>query len=242
MIADFNRTITTGDSQTAWSILATSNLVSQSYIDDRQTLYNKYRPIEIDNTLPLDYRIKMMKEWFQKHLELFVKHQTKEDIFEAAVNTLDVMKFRPGAKEFLEFLHQNNIPLIIISAGISNLINLSLKHNNCDFDNIYICSNELIFENNIASEIGKNIIHPLNKLDYALPSKVMEKLQNRNKLLILGDKPNDLTVVNPNDFDFALSVGFVTNKNKNKPEELQSHFDIICEENDNYFNLKQLLF
>ncbi len=56
VVADFDRTITKGNSKTSWSILANSNLVPKEYVADRQALYDKYRPIEIDETLPLEYR------------------------------------------------------------------------------------------------------------------------------------------------------------------------------------------
>ena len=51
VVAVFDRTITKGNSKTSWSILANSNLVPKSYIEERQELYNYYRPIEIDENM-----------------------------------------------------------------------------------------------------------------------------------------------------------------------------------------------
>ena len=120
IVADFDRTITTGNSQASWSILANSDLVPKSYVEERQKLYEKYRPIELDETMDFKLRTQLIKEWFQKHIELFVKYQISEEIFEKAATNLRVLEFRPGAKEFLSFLNENQIPLIIISAGIGN--------------------------------------------------------------------------------------------------------------------------
>lgn len=74
VVADFDRTITNGSSKTSWSILASSNLVPKEYIAERQELFNFYRPIEISDTIDFDVKMSMMKEWFQKHIELFVKY------------------------------------------------------------------------------------------------------------------------------------------------------------------------
>lgn len=122
VVADFDRTITNGNSKTSWSILANSNLVPKTYVSERQTLYDYYRPIEVSDTIDYSYKLLMMKEWFQKHIELFVKYKISKEVFEEAATNLRIMEFRPYAREFIEFLHKKNIPLIIISAGIGNFI------------------------------------------------------------------------------------------------------------------------
>ena len=53
IVTDFDRTITAGDSQSSWGVLSKNNNISENYINERQQLYRKYRPIEID--LKLDY-------------------------------------------------------------------------------------------------------------------------------------------------------------------------------------------
>ena len=242
VVADFDRTITKGNSKTSWSILANSNLVPKSYIEERQALYNHYRPIEIDENMNFELKSSLVKEWFKKHVELFVKYKTSEKLFETAATDLRVMEFRPGAKEFIEFLNKNKIPLIIISAGIGNFIESFLKHNNCFFDNIYISSNKIIFKNGIATGVDNNIIHSLNKNEVSLPPEILNKLQYRNKVILLGDQVSDLKMVDKSAHDFVLSVGFLTEEHKEQFEALKSNFDIVCELNDDYNNLKKLLF
>ena len=129
VVADFDRTITNGSSKTSWSILANSNLVPKEYIAERQELFDFYRPIEISDTIDFDVKMSMMKEWFQKHIELFVKYKISKEIFDEAATNLRIMEFRPYAREFIEFLHDNKIPLIIISAGIGNFTVKKSKDN-----------------------------------------------------------------------------------------------------------------
>ena len=242
VVADFDRTITTGNSTTSWSILANSNLVPSSYVTERQALYEKYRPIEIDETMNLDLKMRLVKEWFQKHIELFPKYQISESIFEKAATDLRIMDFRHGAKEFIQFLHENQIPLIIISAGIGNFIETFLKLHDCYFDNVYISSNKILFENGIASGVGENIIHSLNKNEVSLSPTILEKLKGRNNVILLGDQISDLNMVDKNLHDSVLTICFLADDSHNKLEELKSSFDIVCEENDNYYKLKELLF
>ena len=96
VVADFDRTITNGSSKTSWSILASSDLVPKSYVSERQALYDYYRPIEVSDTVDYSYKLRMMKEWFQKHIELFVKYQISKDIFEKAATNLRIMGLHRG--------------------------------------------------------------------------------------------------------------------------------------------------
>lgn len=242
VVADFDRTITNGSSQTSWSILSTSDLVPKSYIAERNNLYDYYRPIEIDSTIDLEVKMQAMKEWFQKHIELFIKYQLTEDIFNEAATNLRVMEFRNGAKEFLSFLHENNIPLIIISAGIGNFIESFLNHYDCYYDNIYISSNKILFKNGIASGIHKNIIHSLNKNEVSLPTSITEKLKNRNQVILLGDQVSDLKMVDKNAHNSVLTIGFLANDSQNQLEFLKENFDIVCDINNDYYDVKKLIF
>lgn len=240
VVADFDRTITNGSSKTSWSILANSDLVPKSYISERQALYDYYRPIEVSDTVDYPYKLQMMKDWFQKHINLFVKYQISQEIFEEAATNLRVMEFRPYAKEFIEFLHENNIPLIIISAGIGNFIESFLEHNNCNFDNIYISSNKIIFKDGIAVGVGDNIIHSFNKNEVSLPKNILKTIKERDNVILLGDQISDLNMVNRNNHNSVITVGFLT---PDAPvDTMISNFDIICEESDTYDDVKKLVF
>ena len=240
VIADFDRTFTKGNSKTSWSILAGSDLVPKSYVQERQELYDYYRPIEISETVDYSFKMKSMREWFQKHIELFVKYKLSEEVFKEAATNLRVMEFRTYAKEFIEFLHKNNIPLIFISAGIGNFIESFLKHSNCYYDNIYISSNKIIFKDSIAVGVENNIIHSFNKNEVSLPANVIEKVKDRNNVILLGDQVNDLKMVDKNNHNLVVSVGFLTSKEQ--LDTMKSNFDIVCEENDSYDKVKEILF
>ena len=243
VVADFDRTITKGNSKTSWSILSHSDLVPKEYTDERNALYDIYRPIEIDEQIDLETKSIKMKEWFHKHIELFVKYHTSEEIFEKAATDLRVMEFRKGGKEFIEFLHEHNIPLIIISAGVGNFIESFFKHNDCFLDNIYISSNKIIFKDGIASGVDNNIIHSLNKNEVSLPDEIYEKIKNRNKVILLGDQVSDLNMVDRSLHESVITVGFLTDETHKKDQMMKDKFDIVCEMTDNdYEDLKDILF
>lgn len=245
VVADFDRTITAGSSLTSWSVLADTNLVPEEYSIERHRLYEIYRPIEVNTSLPFKYRMKMMDEWFRAHIQLFVTYKMTEEAFEKAATDLRVMEFRTGAQEFLKFLYENHIPLIIISAGIGNFIEAFLKNYDCYFDNIYVSSNKVLFENGIAVGVGENVIHSFNKNEVSLPPKVKDKLKGRNQVLLLGDQTSDLNMVNKSLHDSVITIGFEPddpNDPCNSLEDFQAGFDIVCEPHENYIDLKKILF
>ena len=51
---------------------------------------------------------------------------------------------------------------------------------------------------------------------------------------------SDLNMVNKNEHDFVISVGFSTSDSLK--EIMTSNFDIVCEELDNYDDIKKLVF
>ena len=135
VLTDFDRTITVGNSESSWSILSKSNMVPKEYVEERQKFFNYYRPFEIDEKLDYETKCKLMTEWWNKHIGLFIKYQLSEEVINTAAKNLRVMSFREGAREFLENMRDRNIPVIIISAGIGNFIEQFLIKNNCNFEN-----------------------------------------------------------------------------------------------------------
>jgi len=210
VVTDFDRTITNGHSMTSWSVLANSNLVSEDYIHDREALYRKYRPIEIDEGMDFFRRSELVKKWFLKHIQLFIKYQVKEELFLEVARNHQVMEFRRGAKDFFRFLNEHNIPVIIISAGIGNFIKLFLESNGCYYDNIYISSNMITFKSGVADSVEGNVIHSLNKNEVSLPDDIKNRLNKRKNVLLLGDQISDLKMVCDDVHDEVLKVGFVT--------------------------------
>ena len=241
VVTDFDRTITNGSSKTSWSILAESNMVPEVYVNERQELYDKYRPIELDNNMDFNERSRLVSEWYRKHVELFIKYHISEELFEKAGSDLRIMDLRPGAKEFLYFLKEHNIPLIIMSAGIGNFIESLLKKNDCLYDNIYISSNKIIFKDGIAVGVSENMIHSLNKNEVSLPNYIKDKIKDRSKAILFGDQISDLNMVDDKKKE-VIKIGFYSSRTKNTLDEFTNSYDIVCEDSDNYNELLGELF
>ena len=129
VVTDFDRTLTLGSSKSSWEILS-SSFVDKNYIVERDKLAKIYRPIEVDETIDEKTKNKKMVKWWQKHIELLIKYKLKEEVINNAIKDVNIMDKRSGLIEMLTSFHKRNIPVIIISAGIGNFIELFLKINN----------------------------------------------------------------------------------------------------------------
>ena len=239
VLTDFDRTLTLGSSSTSWSILSKSDLVPKSYIEERNAFYEYYRPIEIDETLNYETKNNLMKEWWNKHINLFVKYQISEEIINKSSKDLRVMSFRKGAKEFLTNMFNRKIPVIIISAGIGNFIKQFLIDNNVFYDNIFIVSNFIKFENGVAVGVEDNITHSLNKNEVAMPENVKALIKNRHHIILLGDGLSDIKMAKEENRNDALKIGFLEENIDNNLQIYKDNFDVVGSDNTSFEDLKE---
>lgn len=239
VLTDFDRTITVGNSESSWSILAKSNLVPKEYVLERQKLFDYYRPFEIDENLDPAYKNTLMIEWWNKHIDLFIEYKLSGSVINEAANNLRVMEFRKGAKEFLKKMYDRKVPIIIISAGIGNFIEQFLIKNGCNFDNIFIVSNFIKFKDGLAVGVSDNVIHSLNKNEVALPDYLKKLVSDRPNIILLGDSISDIKMAKEEMRNNALKIGFLEEKVSDNIEIFLEQFDVVCTENTNYVELSE---
>ena len=84
---------------------------------------------------------------YEKNIATLKKFEITEETINYSANNESIMCFRNGAKRFLSDMNSMDIPIVVISAVDGNIIQQFLINNNCNYPNIYICSNFLEYEN-----------------------------------------------------------------------------------------------
>lgn len=240
VVADFDKTLTKGNSNSTWAVMANAGEIDSKYIEKRTELYNYYRPIEIDFSITDSEKSKYMEEWWKKHISLFFEYGLEESNIKSAVPKSG-LEFREGAKEFLINMENNNIPVIIISAGIGNVISEFLKNQECYFDNIHIISNFIEFKDNIIKGVVGDVIHALNKNAIKLSQNIRKKLRNKEKILLLGDGLADLKMVSKEDLLRSITVGFLDEKIDENLEYFNKEFDIVITNQGSFYDLDKAI-
>ena len=240
IVTDFDKTITKGLSNSTWGVMSSAKNLDETYSEKRMALYNYYRPIEINNTISHEERSKEMYNWWNAHIKLFHEYGLKEDILKDALIKCK-LEYRNGAKEFLKKTNRYNIPVIIISAGIGNIIEEFLKLENDYYPNIKIISNFIEFENGVIRGIKGDIIHALNKNIVNLDNYSKDLINNKEHILLMGDAIADLDMIPKQDINKAITVGFLEEKIEENLEYFNQTFDIVMSNNESLKELEHIL-
>ena len=144
VLTDFDRTLTSlfvnGKKVTSLiSILRDGNYLTPDYPEKANRLYNKYYPIEIDPSIPMEKKKKAMNKWWTAHFDLLIESGLNKKDIESISKSKEV-KFRKGFSDFIDILKENDIPLVIMSAcGLgANAISMFLEEEGKLYDKIHI--------------------------------------------------------------------------------------------------------
>lgn len=224
VISDFDRTITESGSATSWSIIPSSNLVNPNLKLESEVLFNKYRKIELNNSMPLNIKARYMENWALEQINLYNKYNISKYLLNDIIASNKKLKIRKDFRLFVNKLKNNNIRLYIVSAGIYDVIKYVLLYNDIDLSNIKIISNHLVYSDNIISGIKKDILHSCNKDSISL------SIDNNEYGLLFGDQVEDILIGNNYN---TINIGFMNSNCIN--------YDIVLTNNSSFSNISKIL-
>lgn len=213
---DFDKTITAAKSCDSWD--ASGNILGEEFRKKSYELHKKYGPIELDYTISFEEKKNAMEEWYYESFKSYYTYGLTKEKLKESINNSNLI-FRSGAKEFLYNMYKNNIPVIILSAGIGNVIEQFLQKNNCYYNNMNIISNFISFDKdgNIEKHKGE-LIHTLNKtMDGHITEEFSEKIKDRAYRLLFGDVIEDKNMVPIEEEDRTISIRIFRKEYRRKP-------------------------
>lgn len=240
VMIDFDRTLTTADSLGSWNILENPKFMDPNFQAASLKLVEKYYPYELDYSLDANTKSRYMDEWFKKNMDLFFQYNLTYSILLNCVKDSKT-KLRDGSKSFLKRLYDENIPVVILSAGISNVIKEFLKLNDCLFSNIHIISNFIEFEDDKMLPFSSSMIHSSNKSIDRLPINLRKQLEQKEHILLFGDLIEDLNMINKEDLSRSISFGFLENNEKENLEHYLKSFDVVLTDNSSFDIVQELI-
>ncbi|KAK2634549.1 hypothetical protein Ddye_029341 [Dipteronia dyeriana] len=245
VIADFDATLTRywingSRGQSSHGLLQQDNA---EYNAKREALYDYYHPLEFSPTIPIEEKTKLMEEWWGKTHNLLIEGGLTYYAIKKSVANAPIA-FREGVVELFEFLEERDIPVLIFSAGLADIIEEVLRQKlHKVFKNVKIVSNRMVFnsDGHLVSFKGKTI-HILNKNEHALDMAAplhdqlgdtdgqiddSASVKNRTNVLLLGDHLGDLGMSDGLNYETRISVGFLNDNVENNLDSYRKAFDIV---------------
>lgn len=240
VIMDFDKTMTTMDSDDSWTVIQNPNILNPNLSIDSMKLAKKYCPLEMDYTLSFEVKSSYMLDWYTKVIGLYYKYGLTYDKLVACVKCGNI-KLRDGLTELLSYFHTNKIPVIIVSAGIGNVITQVLEQHHCLYDNIHIISNFFPFEHNRLLPFHNPIIHTCNKKITTLPDTFQKQISDREFILLFGDFIEDIHMVPKESLNQTISFGFLEKNVEENLKFYQNAFDVVLTDHSSFHEVRSIL-
>ena len=253
-IVDFDNTLTKTHKDgvsldCSWGVLESYRELPSSYHDRVRAAKEKYHPIELDVSISQEEKIPIMIEWYKEANRCLAESGVKLPWLPLMVEQSNV-ELRDLTEEMLRSLHTNNIPLLVLSAGVGDLINHIMQHFGVLHDNTTLVSNFLKFdeEGNIVGLQGltrfinysfvfcltfpdsgeeSDLIHMYNKAE-SIRKRSSEESCKRRNVIVLGDSLGDVHMAaGVKDPSVVLTVGFLNHNIQSSLETYKSQFDIV---------------
>ena len=226
VVSDWDRTLTKartedGQDATSYSAIAHGAYLGEAYRVEMDRLYARYRPIEISQTISHRKKQKAMRDWWAAALAMMQKYGLTEDIIED-IAAREFMRLRDSATDFFNILADRDIPLLILSAGIGNVISKFLKVRALLTSNVTVTANKLIFDTQgVVAGFCEPVIHSFNKARHAS--------NPQGCVLLLGDTIEDAQMVTDADADCVIRMGFLNEAvEENRAAYLRAYDIVIC--------------
>ncbi len=241
VLADFDRTLTKAffnekKANTIISHLRNGNYLTEGYAKKAHELFDKYHPIEIATDVKDEEKSKKMNEWWNAHFDLLIKSGLNKSDLEKVVND-ESLEFREGVVEFLKFLKEKNILLVILSSsGVGDTIPMYLEKEGILYNNIHIISNLYKWDGEEnAIGVHEPIIHVMNKSEISVKNlPIYGELLKRKNVLLIGDSLGDLGMIEGFDYDNLVSVGFLNESVEENLERYKKNFDVVITDDGSF--------
>jgi 5'-nucleotidase len=226
-VLDFDRTMTrcfleTGaKSLDCHDILGSHVKISWACKRMMEVLMDKFYPIETDPTMSHDEKCKHMVEWYTLVNQLLAQQGLNRDDVAQAVEECKDFRLRPGVEELFQLAHCAGIPIIVLSAGVGNVIEEVIRQRirkpsgetGEPWENVRVLSNSLLWDD-AGKHVGfsEPVLHPFNKSMQDAPKELLDFIGGREFCVLAGDGLGDLTMAQGSGATEVLKLGFLNER------------------------------
>jgi len=185
-VFDFDFTLTTpaanGRPVSSWGIVE-EHLPPEAQAK-AHAMFDHYYPLELNGLMTVEDA----ETWWNDALTL--QRDNSVNLLEVEKHFVNAATIRHGSKETLDFLKQLDVPTVIISAGVKNVIDMWCATYDVNPDLIISTVFETDEDGRMTGWDESTVVHTFNKAETGHPE--LERLkQDRPNVLVVGDNIND---------------------------------------------------
>eukprot|EP00088_Acartia_fossae_P020169 TRINITY_DN21822_c0_g3_i1.p1 TRINITY_DN21822_c0_g3~~TRINITY_DN21822_c0_g3_i1.p1 ORF type:complete len:299 (-),score=49.93 TRINITY_DN21822_c0_g3_i1:541-1437(-) len=229
-IVDFDYTLTRSHKNgepvdCSWGVLENYKELGVDYVQKTNALRAKYHPIELDLSISLEEKIPHMVEWYTTANHLLTEAGVHRSWFPEMIKDSSC-ELRDDTDVMLSSLQEHNVPCLILSAGLGDLILELLKHFKVYHENVKVVSNFCKYdEDGLIIGLKQPMIHMYNKSESSFSDP---ELETRHNVILLGDSLGDLHMADGVEkLNVVLSIGFLNKKIEENLSLYKEKFDIV---------------
>ncbi|XP_051169263.1 7-methylguanosine phosphate-specific 5'-nucleotidase-like [Leptopilina boulardi] len=233
VVTDFDLTLTKqhvdGKAHlSSFGIFAKCKQLPPKYEEMDVRTHKKYRQIEIDPHIPIEEKIRAMEEWMEISEEYLKGYEFDPSELEQVAEKYGT-DLREGTKNLMDKLSSARIPVLVFSAGLGDVVEAILRHNNVLLENVEIISNFLKYTDKKLDGFKGKKIHVFNKNETVLDKEHLKRLENRKNIILMGDSVGDTTMCNGiKDVENVFKIGFLYHENNEIVEKsLKDYMDVF---------------
>lgn len=167
------------------------------------------------------------QEWWSRSHSLFVKHGLKASLLSSIVAESGI-RVRDNFVEFLQLLLEHHVPVLVVSAGISQIIAEVLRQTGVNPEMVRICANDMVFnDEGTLTHFATPEITPDTKCEIGRLQDAYFAEIGRQHVVVIGDSITDCDVIKKvGGVELMLFVGLYNVERANW-KAFQAAFDIL---------------
>jgi HAD superfamily hydrolase (TIGR01544 family) len=139
------------------------------------------------------------------------------------------VEMRPDVETLLKKCAVADIPLLVFSAGVTDVIHEVLNQHNMFHHNMHIVSNKMGWNaKDVCDHFEEPLIHVFNKSEFSLETTdYYNTIKHRGNVILLGDSIGDVHMSQGIQHDICLNIGFLNHDVDTLIEKYSQLYDIV---------------
>ncbi|OQR72572.1 cytosolic 5'-nucleotidase III-like [Tropilaelaps mercedesae] len=243
LLTDFDRTLSRTHYNgkpvlTSYCVYDDHNFVTPEHHRLATKLREKYYPIEISPKLTAEEKMPHMIQWFAESFDIILKAKINIRDMPAIVRRAD-LHLRCDTVKLCKLLAAEDVPILVFSAGLGDVVRLSLQQQGALLPNVTVLSNFIEYDKQgVPLKFSDQLLHIYNKNAQFPPAVeyfASDRIRARSNAVLMGDSLGDCSMADgapgislpPNGNSAVLRIGFLDHDVEQRLESYVKNFDIV---------------